>query len=132
MTASTLALPGLAGILASGEAPVIMAATARVRWPSGASRSATSSTGAPSSGAARSDRRDCRVEWSLDESFAGARDAVRGPHALEASDYTARVDLTGLPAEPTSSCASVRGPGLGRARSEPLLGRFSHAAGEAP
>jgi alkaline phosphatase D len=36
------------------------------------------------------------VEWSRDESFARSV-SIRGPHALELSDYTARVDLTGLP-----------------------------------
>jgi len=38
------------------------------------------------------------VEWSRDESFARST-TLRGPHALELSDYTARVDLTGLPVD---------------------------------
>ena len=36
------------------------------------------------------------VEWATTESFEGAR-VVRGPAALEDSDYTARIDLAGLP-----------------------------------
>ncbi len=36
------------------------------------------------------------VEWSLDPSFSQTRRIV-GPHALATSDYTARLDLTGLP-----------------------------------
>ena len=38
------------------------------------------------------------VEWSRDQSFARST-TLRGPHALELSDYTARIDLTGLPAD---------------------------------
>ncbi len=36
------------------------------------------------------------VEWATTESFADAR-AVRGPAALEDSDFTAKLDLAGLP-----------------------------------
>lgn len=36
------------------------------------------------------------VEWSLDESFS-QKQRIVGPYALETSDYTARVDLSGLP-----------------------------------
>ena len=38
------------------------------------------------------------VEWSTSESFAGLR-RVMGPAALETTDFTARVDLHGLPAD---------------------------------
>ncbi|MEJ1961510.1 MAG: alkaline phosphatase D family protein [Gammaproteobacteria bacterium] len=38
------------------------------------------------------------VQWSRDESFSRST-WIRGPHALELSDYTARVDLTGLPSD---------------------------------
>ena len=37
------------------------------------------------------------VEWSTTESFQNAR-RVRGPETSAASDYTARIDLTGIPA----------------------------------
>ena len=38
------------------------------------------------------------VEWATDEGFRGAQ-RVLGPFATEATDFTARVDLTGLPAD---------------------------------
>ena len=38
------------------------------------------------------------VDWDVDERMRNAR-RVLGPHALESSDFTARVDLTGLPAD---------------------------------
>jgi alkaline phosphatase D len=67
------------------------------------------------------------VEWSLDEGF---RDAVsiRGPHATEVSDFTARVDLAGLPAD-AEVFVRVRFEELDPmgATSEPLLGRFRTA-----
>lgn len=37
------------------------------------------------------------IDYALDPTFSNPT-RVRGPYALEASDYTARVDLTGLPA----------------------------------
>jgi alkaline phosphatase D len=37
------------------------------------------------------------VEWATTASFAGAH-RVRGPHMLEDSDFTGRIDLSGLPA----------------------------------
>jgi alkaline phosphatase D len=37
-----------------------------------------------------------QVEWSTTDSFANAAQ-IRGPHALETSDFTARLDLHGLP-----------------------------------
>jgi alkaline phosphatase D len=37
------------------------------------------------------------VEWATREDFANAR-RVRGPHGIEDSDFTARIDLIGLPA----------------------------------
>ena len=72
------------------------------------------------------------VEWSRDENFAKAA-VLRGPHALDVSDLTARIDLTGLPAE---SEVLVRG-NLRRSRfrqGPQRAGRRSlpHAAGEAP
>ena len=48
------------------------------------------------SGAGRTGPARLIVEWSRHESFARRR-RMRGPHALEVSDFTARVDLTGLP-----------------------------------
>lgn len=64
------------------------------------------------------------VEWSLDEQFTRAV-KIRGPHALDVSDFTARVDLSGLP-RGAEIFVRVLFEDLdsGRARSEPLLGRF--------
>lgn len=67
------------------------------------------------------------VDWSLDASFANAR-RVRGPHALETTDYTARVDLQGLPPGADvfvrTYFESLDGRG---ATSEPVVGRFKSA-----
>jgi len=70
------------------------------------------------------------VDWSLDERF---RDpvAIRGPHATDVSDFTARVDLTGLPPD-EDVFVRVRFEELvpGGAQSEPLLARFRTAPKE--
>jgi alkaline phosphatase D len=64
------------------------------------------------------------VEWDLDPRFRRPR-TVRGPHALEDSDFTARVDLLDLPAG-QDVFLRVRFSGLSneRALSEPVLGRL--------
>jgi alkaline phosphatase D len=64
------------------------------------------------------------VEWSLDESFSRSV-ALRGPHALEVSDYTARIDLKGLPPDRDIFVrASFESLDSERVRSEVLLGHF--------
>jgi len=64
------------------------------------------------------------VEWATSDSF---RDAARvvGPAALADSDFTARVDLTGLPAG-QQIFYRVRFEDLARPKvlSEPVIGRF--------
>ena len=68
------------------------------------------------------------VEWSLDERFARAS-PVRGPQALKDSDFTARVDLGGLP-RGTEVFVRVQFE-ADNARSEPLIARFrTPAAGQ--
>ncbi len=63
------------------------------------------------------------VEWSLEPQFAQATRIV-GPYAIEASDYTARQDITGLPAEREVFVrVSFESLHNARAVSEPLLGR---------
>ena len=63
------------------------------------------------------------VEWSTDERFANATRIV-GPYALEASDFTARQDLTGLPAgRDVFVRVSFQGLDNARAMSEPVVGR---------
>jgi len=69
------------------------------------------------------------VEWSLDERFRRSH-VVRGPYALDATDYTARLDLAGLPAgEDIFVRVSFEGTDQSATRSEPLVGRF-HSAPE--
>jgi alkaline phosphatase D len=64
------------------------------------------------------------VERSYREDFAGAVTA-RGPLALDTSDYTARLDLTGLaPDREVFVRVRFADVSTGRALSEPLQGRF--------
>jgi alkaline phosphatase D len=64
------------------------------------------------------------VEWSLDASFRRAQ-RVRGPHALEDSDFTARLDLADLPpGQDVYVRASFESLDNGRALSAPVLGRL--------
>ena len=64
------------------------------------------------------------VEWSLDESFRHAK-KIRGPHALEVSDFTSRLDLTQLPADSDIFVrVTYQDLDSGRASSEPVLGHF--------
>jgi alkaline phosphatase D len=67
------------------------------------------------------------VEWSLREDFRNAI-KVPGPHAIETSDYTARVDLTELP-DDEDVFVRVKFQNLdsGKAESEPLTGHFRTA-----
>jgi alkaline phosphatase D len=67
------------------------------------------------------------VEWDTAENFADARQ-VLGPHALDVTDFAARVDLTGLP-HGRDIFVRVKFQSLesGAAQSEPLLGRFRSA-----
>ena len=75
---------------------------------------------------ARADRSArLRVEWDSDEQFRKPR-VVMGPTALEASDYTARVELTGLPADRQ---LFVRVSFVGSATSEASTGQFRSAPG---
>lgn len=67
------------------------------------------------------------VEYDFDPSFANAV-RIRGPHALETTDYTARLDLTGLPAD-RYVFVRVRFQDLSsdRVMSEPAMGHFRTA-----
>jgi alkaline phosphatase D len=67
------------------------------------------------------------VEWSQDDRFRRAT-TIRGPHALDVTDYTARVDLANLPAgEEVFVRVTFEALDSSRVRSEPLLGRFRTA-----
>lgn len=64
------------------------------------------------------------VEYAFDENFSRPV-RVRGPLALESSDFTARVDLPGLPADRQVFVRSwFENLDNARATSEPVLGRF--------
>jgi alkaline phosphatase D len=70
------------------------------------------------------------VDWSLHEDF-GEATTVRGPYAVETSDFTSRVDLVGLPAGREIFVRVVyEDLESGKARSEPVLGRFRTPGGE--
>jgi alkaline phosphatase D len=67
------------------------------------------------------------VERALREDFSDAV-RVRGPLALETSDFTARVDLTGLPSDREIFIRiQFEEASSGKALSEPLTGRFLSA-----
>ena len=67
------------------------------------------------------------VEWATTESFKDARRIV-GPHALEVSDYSARIDLTALPQdEEIFVRVKFRSLENGGAESEPVVGHFRTA-----
>jgi len=67
------------------------------------------------------------VEWSTDEGFRNAT-RVQGPFATEASDFTARVDLTALPGDSEIFYrVSFVGPDAGAPLSAPVAGRFRTA-----
>jgi alkaline phosphatase D len=64
------------------------------------------------------------VEWSLDETFKRST-KIRGPHALDETDLTSRLDLTRLPADSEVFVrVSYQDLDSGRATSEPLVGQF--------
>lgn len=64
------------------------------------------------------------VEWSLDETFKRSK-KIRGPHALEESDFTSRIDLTQLPDDSEIFVrVSYQDLDSGCATSEPMVGQF--------
>lgn len=67
------------------------------------------------------------VEYSMHEDFRNPT-RIRGPHAIETSDYTGRVDLSGLPAD-SDVFVRVKFQNLDseKAESEPVVGRFRTA-----
>jgi alkaline phosphatase D len=122
--AGSVALSGIAGILHSRRAPAVVASdAARPMAPWGLQIGDVIEDRAIVW--SRADRpARLLVEWARDERFA---DAVRvpGPDAVEAKDFTARVDLTRLPENADVFVRVVfEDLASGKARSEPLLGRF--------
>lgn len=74
---------------------------------------------------ARSDKPARMVlEWDTTDRFANPRRLI-GPYALEATDFTARVDLTGLPlGQQIFTRVAMEDLGTGRSRSEWLNAQF--------
>ena len=67
------------------------------------------------------------VEYALNERFQGSH-TVRGPVALEVTDFTAHLDLTGLPAaQQVFYRVHFEDAAGGRALSEPVSGKFRTA-----
>ena len=120
----SVALSGLAGILHSRQAPAAIASDSlRPMAPWGLQIGDV--VGDRAIVWSRSDKpARMFVEWSRDESFASAL-SLRGPHALDVTDLTARIDLTGLPADSDVFVRAVfEDLDSGKARSEPVVGRF--------
>jgi alkaline phosphatase D len=117
------AVGGMASVLAHAQAPaVIKPEAARPGFPSGVQ-----------SGDVQADRgivwarsdRPARmwVDWATGASFANPQ-RLRGPHALEATDFTARLDLTGLPAGEEIFYRVMWEDLAGNTMSEPMRGHF--------
>src|SRR6185436_21116838 len=122
--AGSVTLTGLAGILHSRQAPAAIAAdSSRPNAPWGLQIGDVVDDRAIVW--SRSDKpARMFVEWSRDESFANAV-TLRGPHAIEVTDMTARLDLTNLPPESDVFVrAMFEDLDSGKARSEPVVGRF--------
>jgi alkaline phosphatase D len=124
---STASMAGLAGILKSGRAPAQIVSDAhRPLAPWGLQVGDVLMDRAMIWSRSDADAR-MLVEWSCHENF---RDSVqvRGPYALESTDHTARVDLTGLPSD-SDVFVRVLFEGLDStpASSEPLHAHFRTA-----
>ena len=120
----SVALTGLAGILYSRQAPAIIQSDT-IRPAPQWGLQIGDVVGDRAIVWSRADKASRMiVEWSLDEQFSRV-EKIRGPHALDVSDFTARVDLTRLPSA-AEIFLRVQFEDLdsGRARSEPLLGKF--------
>jgi alkaline phosphatase D len=122
--AGGVALSGIGGILYSRQAPAVIASDSlRPMAPWGLQIGDV--VGDRAIVWSRSDKpARMFVEWSRDESFANAV-TLRGPYALDVTDMTARLDLTNLP--PDSDVfvrATFEDLDSGKARSEPVVGRF--------
>ena len=117
---------GMLPILAQAQAPAIVTRDAtRPGFPSGVqSGDVTSDRGIVW---ARTDRpARMWVEWATTASFSQAR-RVRGPYAIEATDHSARIDLTGLPAGQDIFYRVVWEDLTGGGLSEPIAGHFRTA-----
>ena len=124
------AASGLTGVLAHAQAPAAVTSDrARPTFPSGVqSGDVLADRGMVW---ARSDRAARMwVEWSTTASFANAV-KLRGPYAQEGTDFTARVDLTGLPAGQDVFYRVTWEDLAGGGMSEPMSGHLRTAPREA-
>ena len=117
---------GLTGVLAHAQAPVAVTLDRnRPGFPSGVQSGDVLADRAIVW--ARSDRAARMwVEWSTTASFANAR-KLRGPYAQDVTDYTARLDLTGLPSGQEVFYRVTWEDLAGGGRSEPMAGHFRTA-----
>ncbi|MGH8240335.1 MAG: PhoD-like phosphatase N-terminal domain-containing protein, partial [Steroidobacteraceae bacterium] len=122
--AGGVALSGLGGILYSRQAPAVVASDSlRPAAPWGLQIGDV--VGDRAIVWSRADKpARMFVEWARDEDFRNAA-VRRGPHALDQSDLTARLDLTCMPAESDVFVRVIfEDLDSGKARSEPVVGRF--------
>ena len=129
-TVGGLALTGLPAILRAQQAPAIVsAASARPMAAWGLQIGDVLSDRAIVWSRADKPAR-MLVEWARTENFSDAV-VLRGPYALEGSDLTSRIDLTGLPAgQEVFVRVTYEDLDSGKARSEPVVGRFRTAPGQ--
>jgi alkaline phosphatase D len=122
--ASVLAAGGLREVLAQASAPALLTAdSARPQLPHGVMSGDVSAD--RTIVWARADRPSrLLIDWSTTEAMRDAR-RLTGPAAIEASDFTARLDLGGLPAGQTifyrAQFQSLADPGV---LSAPVTGQF--------
>ncbi len=122
--AGGITLTGLAGILHSRQAPAAIASDSlRPMAPWGLQIGDVAGDRAVIWSRADKPAR-MFVEWAREENFADAA-VLRGPHALDVTDLTARIDLTHLPAESDVFVRVVfEDLDSGKARSEPVVGHL--------
>jgi alkaline phosphatase D len=128
--AASAGLSPLASILAHAQAPALITSDrARPTFPSGVqSGDVLSDRGIVWARADRASR--LWVEWSTTPSFAKVQ-RVRGPYAMETTDFSARVDLSGLPAGQDIFYRMQFESLSGGAMSEPMAGHLRTAPTQA-
>jgi len=126
LNSTAIGASGLSSILAHAQAPAVVTADrARPGFPSGVqSGDVLADRGVVWARCDRAAR--MWVQWSTTPGFANAQ-RVRGPHAQEGTDFSARVDLTGLPAGQDIFYRVVWEDLAGAALSEPMAGHFRTA-----
>lgn len=120
------AASGLSGVLAHAQAPAVI----------GSDRTRPGFVSGVQSGDVLGDRgmiwsrsdRPARMwaEWSTTPSFRNAQ-MIRGPYALDVTDFTGRMDLVGLPAGQEVFYRISWEELAGGGRSEPMMGHFRTA-----